>query len=95
MLCVVCWFLTFLRQTAFLTGPTLFVCMSKSVLDVCIYKQQTTLNNRRFFSDAQYSTMKRFPSVLPAKSDSDVIFVYKVIRVLESIYHLSIYPIPG
>ena len=32
-------------------------------------------------------------TVLPAKSDSDVMFVYKVIRDLESIYHLFINPI--
>ena len=33
------------------------------------------------------------PTVLPAKSDSDVMFVYKVIRDLESIDHLCINPI--
>ena len=33
------------------------------------------------------------PTILPAKSDSDVCFVYKVIRALESIYHLCINPI--
>ena len=32
-------------------------------------------------------------TVLPAKSDSDVLFVYKVIRDLESIDHLCINPI--
>ena len=32
-------------------------------------------------------------TVLPAKSDSDVMFVYKVIRDLESIYHMCINPI--
>ena len=32
-------------------------------------------------------------TVLPAKSDSDVMFVYKVIRDLESIAHLCINPI--
>ena len=32
-------------------------------------------------------------TVLPAKSDSDVMFVNKVIRDLESIDHLFIYPI--
>ena len=32
-------------------------------------------------------------TVLPAKSDSDVMFVYKVIRDLESIDHLCINPI--
>ena len=31
--------------------------------------------------------------VVPAKSDSDIIFVYKVIRDLESIDHLCINPI--
>ena len=31
-------------------------------------------------------------TVLPAKSDSDVMFVYKVIRDLESIDHLCINP---
>ena len=33
-------------------------------------------------------------TVLPAKSDSDVMFCYKVIRNLESIYQLCINPIP-
>ena len=32
-------------------------------------------------------------TVLPAKSDSDVMFVYRVIRALESIGHLCINPI--
>ena len=32
-------------------------------------------------------------TVLPAKSDSDVLFVYEVIRDLESIDHLCINPI--
>ena len=32
-------------------------------------------------------------TVLPTKSDSDVMFVYKVIRDLESIDHLCINPI--
>ena len=32
-------------------------------------------------------------TVLPAKSDSDFMFVYKVIRDLLSIYHLCINPI--
>ena len=32
-------------------------------------------------------------TVLPAKSDSDVMFVYKVIRNFESIEHLCINPI--
>ena len=32
-------------------------------------------------------------TVLPAKSDSDFMFVYKVIRDLESIDHLCINPI--
>ena len=32
-------------------------------------------------------------TVVPAKSDSDVMFVYKVIRDLESIDHLCINPI--
>ena len=32
-------------------------------------------------------------TVMPAKSDSDVMFVYKVIRDLESIDHLCINPI--
>ena len=32
-------------------------------------------------------------TVLPAKSDNDVMFVYKVIRDLESIDHLCINPI--
>ena len=31
--------------------------------------------------------------VVPAKSDSDIMFVYKVIRDLESIDHLCINPI--
>ena len=34
-------------------------------------------------------------TVLPAKSDSDVLFVYEVIRDLESIDHLCINPIHG
>ena len=34
-----------------------------------------------------------FSTVLPAKSDSDVMFVYKVARDLESIDHLCINPI--
>ena len=33
-------------------------------------------------------------TVLPAKSGSDVMFSFKVIRSLESIYHLCINPIP-
>ena len=32
-------------------------------------------------------------TVLPAKTDSDVMFVYNVFRDLESIYHLCINPI--
>ena len=32
-------------------------------------------------------------TILPAKSDSDVLFVYKVMRDLKSIYHLCINPI--
>ena len=34
-----------------------------------------------------------YTTVLPAKGDSDVLFVYEVIRVLESIDHLCINPI--
>ena len=33
------------------------------------------------------------PTILPAKSDSDVMFVYKVIRDLWSIDHMCINPI--
>ena len=37
--------------------------------------------------------IKSVGTVLPVKSDSDVIFVYKVVRDLSSIDHSSIYPI--
>ena len=37
--------------------------------------------------------MEQHTTVLPAKSDSDVLFLYKVIRDLESIDHLCINPI--
>ena len=41
----------------------------------------------------EYKHNKQMITVLPAKSDSDVMFVYKVIRDLLSIDHLCINPI--
>ena len=37
--------------------------------------------------------LDQLTTVLPAKSSSDVMFVYKIIRDLESIVHLCINPI--
>ena len=48
-------------------------------------------NNKRFKCEHLVSVLSS--TVLPAKSDSDVMFVYKVILGLESIDYLCINPI--
>ena len=59
---------------------------------------QTTLNNRRHFQTRNMyfimsHNIKRFPTILPAKSDSDVMFCLQSYQGLESIDHLCINPI--
>ena len=46
-----------------------------------------------FYQNIPYVSPSFVLTVLPANSDSDVMFVYKVIRDLESIDHVCINPI--